>query len=701
MYPGIAIRKRIASLFVIWALLLGLLAARLAYIQVLQHDRFRKLALDQRFYPVPVDARRGAIRDRNGHELAISVSADSIYAVPAEIKDPAEVAAKLSRILGENEGELQRRLTQRQATVWIRRKVDEKIAREVKKLGIPGIGFTEKGQRFYPKDSLAAHLLGIAGIDNQGLEGLEFEYDRYLAGVRGQIEAERDATGREIPGGARRFVPPKDGNDLYLTIDEVIQYVAERELDKAMADTKSKRGIVIAMAPKTGEVLAMASRPTFNPNHFLDYPDINRRNIALTDMYEPGSTFKIITAAAALEEGVVRPDSQFYDPGFIKVEDRVIRCWLPGGHGSENFVEATENSCNPVFASLGINLGVDKFYKYIKAFGFGQPTGIDYPGEASGSLQSPKRVGKVELANIAFGQGISVTPLQLLSAACAIANGGTLMKPMLVKKIVAPDGKVVKEFQPIPVRQVISPSTSRELSSILESVVLNGSGVRAQIPGYRVAGKTGTAEKPEGGRYGDKRISSFLGFAPVDDPAIAVLVVLDEPSSGITYGGVIAAPVFKAIVEDALRYMGIPPSKDVKVKENKDGATGDLTVVPDVRGFNLEDAKVVLDSNGLVMRAEGPPDKVRDQIPKPGARVPYGTTVILYFTSSGRYNEVDLKVTVPDLKGLSMKEAALSLGEIGLRMNATGSGWVVDQDPKPGTEVVRGTVVTVDFAEKQ
>ncbi|MBC7082414.1 MAG: stage V sporulation protein D [Firmicutes bacterium] len=682
-----------------WGAVSFLLMLRLTWLQIVQGDRFRKLALDQRLYPVPVDARRGTIRDRNGRELAVSVSADSIYAVPVEVKDPAGTADTLARILEQDPVSIRNKLTQKAATVWIDRKVDPEKAAAIRKLNLPGIGFTERGQRFYPKDRLAAHILGIAGIDNQGLEGIEVQYDSYLRGTRGQIVSERDATGKEIPGGVSRFIPPVDGNDLYLTIDEVIQYIVERELDRGMAETRAKRGMILAMDPKTGAVLAMAARPTYNPNRYYEYPEAARRNIVVSDVYEPGSTFKIVTAAAALEEGLVKPSDTFFDPGFIRVEDRYVRCWLAGGHGTQTFTEATENSCNVVFATLGMRLGTERFYKYIRAFGFGSPLGIDYPGEAAGLLQPEKNVGLVEIANISFGQGVSVTPVQLLSALNTIANGGTLMRPRLVSRVVAPDGSLVKEFGPEPLRQVISKETARELSLILESVVVNGSGYRARIPGYRVAGKTGTAEKPEAGRYGEKRVASFLGFAPVEDPRISVLVVWDEPNVGISYGGVLAAPTFQAIVRDALRYMEVPPASPVEAEKSGEGAgQPELVAVPDVVGRPAADAaKALVSDFGLQARMKGSGNTVRDQTPRPGARVPRGTTVVLYLDMGELYNEVGEDVTVPDLAGKTMKDVALLLSEVGLRLQAEGTGSATWQDPKPGTRVSRGSIVVVRF----
>ncbi len=573
--------------------------------------------------------------------------------------------------------------------------MDPEKAAVLRKLNLKGIGFAERGQRFYPKDTLAAHVLGIVGIDNQGLEGIEVWYDSFLRGTRGQVRSERDATGKEIPGGVTEFIPPVDGNDLYLTIDEVIQYIVERELDKGMAELKAKRGMILAMDPKTGAVLAMASRPAYNPNRYFEEPDSLRRNPIVSDTYEPGSTFKIVTASASLEERVVRPDDTFFDPGFIKVGDRQVRCWLAGGHGSQTFVEATENSCNVVFATLGNRLGQERFYEYIQAFGFGSSLGIDYPGEATGLLQRPKNVGPVELANISFGQGISVTPIQLLSALCTIANGGTLMRPQLVSKIVDPDGFVVKEFQKDPIRQVISKETSKELSLILESVVVNGSGFRAKVPGYRVAGKTGTAEKPEAGRYSDKRIASFLGFAPVEDPKIAIIVIWDEPDVGISYGGVVAAPTFQAILKDVLRYMEIPPSMPPQTEEPSQESQ--QVIVPNLIGHNPDDAgRLLVAQFGLDVSTKGQGIRVVHQTPAPEAKVKRGTTVILYLDQPESYN-VEGDVIVPNVIGKTMKDVAVILSDLGLRMEAEGTGVAKSSQPQHGTSVKRGAIIQVRF----
>ncbi|NLB74151.1 MAG: PASTA domain-containing protein [Firmicutes bacterium] len=688
-------KKRVGSLFLMWAAVTLFLIGRLFWVQVARNEHYRKLALDQRLYPVPVDARRGTIRDVKGRELAVSVSADAVYAIPADIDDPPETAKQVSKILGLDVEAVRKKLSEPLATVWIDRRVDPEKAAALRKLNLKGIGFAERGQRFYPKDNLAAHVLGIVGIDNQGLEGIEVQYDYFLQGTKGQVRSERDATGKEIPGGITQFIPPVDGNDLYLTIDEVIQYIVERELDKGMAELKAKRGMILAMDPMTGAVLAMASRPAYNPNRYFEEPDSLRRNPIVSDTYEPGSTFKIITAAAALEERIVRPDDTFFDPGFIKVADRYVRCWLAGGHGTQTFTEATENSCNVVFATLGTRLGQERFYRYIQAFGLGSPLGIDYPGEAAGLLQRPKNVGPVELANISFGQGISVTPLQLLSALSAIANGGTLMRPHLVSKIVDPDGLIVKDFREDPIRQVISKETSKELSLILESVIVNGSGFRAKVPGYRVAGKTGTAEKPGAGGYSDKRVASFLGFAPVEDPKIAILVVWDEPDVGISYGGVLAAPAFQSIVKDVLRYMEIPPSVPAETEE-RDSESRQV-IVPNLISRNPDEAARLLAAEfGLNVATRGTGVKIVHQAPAAGAKVQRGATVILYLDEPESYN-VEGEVIVPNVIGRTMKDVAVILSDLGLRMEAEGTGVAKSSVPQHGTSVKIGTVVQVRF----
>ncbi|HYH05056.1 MAG TPA: penicillin-binding transpeptidase domain-containing protein, partial [Bacillota bacterium] len=512
-------KKRIAILLLTVLVLVGCLILRVIYLQVFMAGWLREKAELQRFRALSILPRRGTILDRNRNALAISVDAECVFAVPKEVGiETVQVKKKGSRVSSQEKAEMRRRiahivggvlslepqrverlLSKQASFVWIKRKATfteiENLRRVLKTEKIHGIEISQSPQRFYPQKFLAAQVLGIAGIDNQGLEGLEKHLDRYLQGVAGSDRAEFDTLGRHIPQGERRYIPPVDGKSIYLTIDQNIQFITERELEKAVLDTNSKRGMAITVNPQTGEILSIANYPKYDPNNFKDYPAANRRNALFSDMYEPGSTFKVFTAAAALEEGLVSPDSSFFCSGSIVVDDRRLKCWKAGGHGSQNFIEALENSCNPVFATLGMRLTKETFYKYIKGFGFGKMTGVDFPGETPGMLKPLDKVGNVELANIGFGQGVTVTPIQMVMGVSAIANGGYLLKPQLIKEIRSSDGKLEKSYNTQVVRQVLSSKTSALVRQLMESVVINGSGNKAYLPGYRIAGKTGTAQK--------------------------------------------------------------------------------------------------------------------------------------------------------------------------------------------------------------
>lgn len=673
----------------------GVLIGRLFFIQVVKAGFFQELAEEQRLREVPIDSKRGMILDRKLRPLAISFDADCIYALPPQIKNAEETAKTVAEILGLPRERVYHLITKNSSFEWIKRKATPSEVQTILESRLPGIEVSQKAQRYFPQGSLAGSIIGIAGIDNQGLEGIEKFYDVTLRGVPGSEQAEFDSKGQHIPLGARRYIPPKDGQSIVLTIDDHIQHIAEREIEKAVLEQGAQRGTVVVMDPMSGEVLALANYPSFDPNHYNDYPSANRRNWPLTDQYEPGSTFKIVTAAAALEEGVVRRDSVFFDPGFIIVEDRRLRCWRAGGHGSQTFVEATENSCNPVFATIALRLGKDKFYEYLDKFGFGRQTNIDFPGEGVGIVPPPSRVKSVELATMGFGQGISVTPMQLLRALCAIANGGYLLEPRLVKEIRTPDGELIRKFEKRVTTQVISERTSAELKEILESVVVNGAGNRAQILGYSVAGKTGTAQKPVGGIYGQGRIASFIGFTPVDDPKLAMLVILDEPQAQVKYGGVIAAPVFAAVGRDALHYLGVPP----KVNEagelyNSESA---YKVVPNILRLTKEEAKSILKPLGFSWREIGKGEYIMEQNPKAGAFVPPNTTILLYLDAEAKYNGNESTVLVPDLTGLSTQKAVEVLESLGLKMMSNGEGLAVEQIPPPGARLAPGMTVSVYF----
>lgn len=690
----VTIRKRVAWFFLFVSVIMIGLGCRLMYLQFYRSGWLTENAIDQRIRDIPVEAKRGIIYDRKGRELAVSMSTDSVYAIPAEISNADETAAKLAAILALDQDKLAAKLKKRQAFTWIKRKIEDETAREVKKLNLPGIGLTQEGRRYYPHDQLAAHILGFTGIDSQGLDGVEMTFDSYLRGRPGSIIVEYDARGREIPYASHRFSAPTDGNNIYLTIDLVIQQIIERELEKVMKDTQAKAATIIIMQPKTGEILALANRPDYNPNQFADYPSKLWRNVAVSNAYEPGSTFKILTTSAVLGDKVVKPEERFFDPGGIEVQGRTIHCWKHGGHGSQTFREVVENSCNVGFVTAGLRLGKDPFYKYLNQFGLGKSTGIDLPGEAKGIMIDQNKATPINIATMSMGQSIAVTPIQLLNAVSALANDGLRTRPQIVREIRSKDDELIRGFQPDILNQVIEPDIARLVKSILEGVVTNGSGKNAFIEGYRIAGKTGTAQKVGSGGYmAGKYVASFAGFAPADNPELAMLVVIDEPV-GLYYGGQIAAPVFGAVMKDLLQYLKVTPS----VTENeKVSPQAEHVIVPDLINLLVNDAVKELKKNNLEARIEETGDRVADQIPKPGSRMPQGSSVLLY-TLTPRYNSGD--ITIPDCQGLSLTQSTEILSAVGLAIRPVGSGSVaVKQDPLAGSKAPPGTSVTIFFDE--
>ena len=696
--PGISMRKRVAFLFLFSLAAIGLLILRLGWLQLVRGEELRARGDEARTRDTPIEARRGTIYDRNLKELAVSVNVDSVYAIPIQVKAPEESAKLLSDILGLDYSDLLTRLKQRTWFVWVKRKIDDQASAKIKALRqqgkLAGIGLTQESKRFYPKGNLASSILGITGVDSQGLGGLEYQYDKDLRGTPGRIVAEYDAQGREIPESTYRYIAPVDGNSLVLTIDETLQYMAERDLEQAMVEHQAKKGLVIVMDPNNGEILAMADRPDFDPNHWQDYPEENRRITAVSDTYPPGSVFKPITAAGALEEGVVKMTDTFYCGGSLRVPGALLHCWKSDGHGSESFSDVIKNSCNVGFVQVGLNrLGADKFYKYLKAFGFMDLTGIDLPGEARGIIPKQETVKPVDIATMSFGQTLTTTPIQMATSIAAIANGGKLVKPHLVREIRSPDGRVLQTFGPTEVRRVITEETARELSQAMERVIEEGTGKAAFIEGYHLAGKTGTSQKVVNGRVSsDTYIASFIGFGPADAPRLLVLVVVDEPGAGEHFGGQVAAPVFQAIVRDAYRYLEIPIRYD-PAKAPKDEKP--MVAVPEVVGEELAKAKNDLYQKGLTWRVEGDGDRVVDQLPPGGVQVAQGTTVVLRVGPTGEVGTGE--VLVPSILGKTIREAGEILGSFGLKINPSGSGLAVAQDPLPGVRVPRGTIVNVQF----
>ncbi len=685
---GVLTRKRVGLVLGVTTLMFVLLLGRLVYIQFIWADELGKQALDMRMQDIPIQPRRGVIYDRNGHELALSIDVESVYAIPAQVKDPEESARALSGILNMKYETVLKSLTRKSAFEWVKRKVPDDIAREIKAKNLPGIGFTQESLRVWPKGNLLAQVLGIVGIDNDGLEGLEYQYDRVLRGTQGKFTVEVDAIGEAMPQSQRGYVPAIQGKNLVLTVDEVVQFIVERELDKACKANKADGGLVIAMDPRNGEILGMAMRPTYDPNEYDRYPAANRRITAITDSFPPGSTFKPVTAAAALESGAVSTGDRFYCGGSIKVGPDTLHCWDSTVHGSQSFYEVIQNSCNVGFVQIGLRTGTEKFYKFLDLFGATSATGIDLPGEARGIIVPKDEVKPIDLAVMSFGQTLQLTPVQLIASISAISNGGYTVLPHVVKEITDVDGTIVEVKPSGTVHRVISENTSRELCQALEQVVTKGTGKLAYVSGYRLAGKTGTSNKVIDGKLAQGRyIAWFIGFAPANNPRLALLVMVDEPK-GVFYGSQVAAPVFSSIMKDVLRYLEIPPQDEPQEEV-------DRVVVPNLVGKDVTAAQAGLRERGLLSSKEGPGSRVERQFPVAGARVPPGTSVILY--TEGEDSPPQGKVRVPSLIGLGLTQARLRLSEVGLSMTATGSGFCVSQDPEGGTMVDPGSTVKVTF----
>lgn len=557
-------KKRAIVLSTIIYFALAIIIFRLVDLMILKHQWLTKRANSQYISVKTLNPQRGSIYDRRMRELAINIDADSLYAVPSEIKDVDHLASRLSPIIKVSTRDIRDRILGRKEKdfVWLKRRVDEETSERLRGLTnnskIETMGLRTEPKRFYPKRQTASHILGYTNIDDKGIEGVELQYNEYLRGEVKKVLNERDVHGVVLSDEIEEAIA---GNNIVLTIDEEIQYIVEREIKKAVDEWRARAATAVMMNPITGEILAMANYPTYDPNDPANSDADERRNRAITDLYEPGSTFKTILAATALEEGVVKPYDTFdVSRGFITVGGKAIKD--VHRHGVLTFREVIQKSSNVGAVQIGLRVGKSRYYEYIKRFGFGERTGIDLPGEGSGILRRPERWSATSLASLSFGQEIGVTPLQVLSAYCAIANGGLLMKPYIVSEIISPEGEVIKRINPEIKRRVISSETAGKVRDILKTVVEEGgTGQKAYIKGNSVAGKTGTAQMvdPKTGAYSkSKFVSSFVGFVPADNPVIALIVVVYEPQGGRGFGGTVAAPVFKRIAEDTLTYLEIP-----------------------------------------------------------------------------------------------------------------------------------------------
>ena len=719
----------------------GVSTVRLVNIMVVNGEKYQNEASEQQLYDSLVTAPRGEIYDRNMQVLARSTTAWTVYITPNgihKIDDEADkeyvrktIAENLSQILELEYDKVYEQTGKRSYYVIVKKKIEKSVADKVREFLsdekyedlelVKYVGLDETTKRYYPNDSLASVVLGFVGSDDQGLSGLESYYDNELTGIAGRVVAAKSAAGTDMPLTYERVESAKKGNSLVLTIDSYIQYTAEKYLEAAIAENQiAERGAAIVMNVKTGAVLAMAVKGDFNPNdpftlssadqaqvaEITDEDEkekkenelLNRqwRNKAVSDTYEPGSVFKIVTASIALEENLINESSTFYCSGSTTVAGQHYNCHKLQGHGNQTLAQSVSNSCNPAFITIGQLIGVSTFSKYFKAFGLTEKTGIDLPGEANSTYHAEDKMGPVELSSTSFGQTFNLTPMQLISAAAACVNGGYLVKPHLVEKMLDEDGKVVKTTDTGYKRQVISEKTSKTMRTLMEFVAENGA-KNALASGYRVGAKTGTSQKMSkilstGDTY--LYVGSCVSVAPIDDPEVAVLVILDEPKGDKYYGGVISAPVNGKIMTDILPYLGYEPTYSEEELKNL------ATSVPEVVGDTVDNAKAKLSSVKLRYQIKGNGEKIVKQLPEAGNRILSGGVVILYTEDTG-----DQTVTVPNLVGLTANEVNTAAAQSGINIefsgNTTSSGLKsYNQSVAAGTTVSAGTIVTVYFRDE-
>lgn len=721
------VKKKMLMVLIVFLLGFLYVLGYVVYWQLVCGSELSQAALEQQTRDKTINSKRGAILDRNGNVLAASIAVETLTASPVDVKKNddsiEEISQDIAKIIGEEYTSVYDKLNRNTSYVVIKRKMDKEVGDKVRSYlqdnDVSGFALISDTKRYYPYDNLASHVIGFAGTDNQGLAGIELEYDSYLKGASGRLITASDASGSAMPFDYEKLIDPEDGLNIVLTIDENIQRIAEKYIEQAVEENQLANGACcIVMEVKTGEILAMTTKPDFNLNdpfvltnekvleEINEIPEgeertkkyseeLNKlwRNKAVVDAYEPGSTFKIFTSAMAIEENVITNNELFYCNGYKSVANYNINCWKHGGHGPQTFKRAVQNSCNPAFIEIGARVGTSKFYEYMSGLGFREKTGIDLPGEDIGLMHERSNFNEVELATYSFGQGFTVTPIQMITAVNAIANDGMMIKPHIVKRFIDSDGNVVKEFGKEEIRQIVSASTSKQLREVLESVVSEGSGSGAYIRGYRVGGKTGTSEKIPRGN--DKYVASFIGIAPSDDPEIICLVLLDEPTTGVYFGGIIATPVARSIMEETLTYLGIEPSYTVEELATME------TTVPNVVGMTIEEANKALSSASLKYALDGSGEIVLNQLPKAGVKVNQNSTVMLY-TEEEMQNTT---TTVPNLLNMTVSQAATAVSNAKLNINIVGAGSTTSneavlsykQSIEPGTVVEYGTTITVEF----
>lgn len=696
------IRKRVFALLMMLAFLFSLLTLRIAYLTTARSSELTQRGISQWTREGTVYARRGSILDTNGQTLVISATAYIVSADPRKVSDISLFTQTVCPILDLSEESVTQKLSDRtKASVILKRQVSREKADELRSLQasageavaeqLEALLFDEDVRRAYPRGAFLTQTLGLTNVDSVGQSGLELQYESLLRGTAGVSLRSVDGKSQPIYDSGNLYIEPQDGNSIKLTIDATIQDICEKAMRECYDVNKAQAVHLIAMDPYTGAILAMCSKPDYDPNDpprdQTDALTQLMRIRLISDSYEPGSTFKILTAAAALDAGVTTPEDGFYCSAKITVDGDTIRCW-GSPHKDETMAEALQNSCNPVFVELALRLGTERMYQYLHAFGLGSKTNVDLQGEGSGILIPVQSVKNVDLARIGFGQSVAVTPIQMITAACAVINGGRLMQPYLLKEAIAPDGTVLYRTQPKVVSTPISEETSATMRELLELVVSEGGAKNAAIEGYRIGGKTGTAQVYKDGRIArDVHIGSFLGFAPADDPRIALLVIVDEADVPVDYGGTTAAPFARQILADVLPYLGCKPSSQDEREE---------IAVEDVVGLPLWQARKVIAEQGFCVLDDGAGDTVTAQMPSPGGKLIEGGQVMLYTYTDDPLQTEEL-VCVPDVEGLSIARAASLLRQRGLDMTIEGTGFAIRQEPAAGQYVEQGGVVQVVF----
>lgn len=702
---GALTRRRILTLLCIMCVIFCIIVGQLINLQVVISQDLQARAQTQWTGRSRVSARRGEITDRNGTALALSATAYAVSASPRQVKDPEAFARELAAVLDVDAQTVAQRVADRtKGGVTLKRQVPRETAQALLKrreelraagnTALDGLYLEEDQLRVYPMGAFLTQVLGLTTIDGVGQSGLEKQLDKYLRGKDGLIVSEVDGRGNELPYSVSEYTPPVNGGSVRLTIDAAIQGFAEKAMRECYEVNSAVAVQAVVMDVNTGEVLAMVTKPDYDPNSpprdDVEELTAMMRIRPISDVYEPGSTFKILTSAAALETGVTTPTEGFYCSGSVTVEGSKIRCW-GRPHGAESMAEAIQNSCNPVFVELGLRLGTARLYSYLRAFGLGSRTGIDLEGESAGILIPESSVKTVDLARIGFGQSVAVTPLQLICAVSAVANGGNLMRPYIVKEITDAEGNVVERNEPEVVAKPLKEETSALMRELLWAVVDRGGGKNARIEGIKVAGKTGTAQIYRDGVISrDAHIGSFIGFAPADSPRVAVLVVVHESALRPDYGSVTAAPYARQILADTLNYLGIYPEGSAGT------ASAEMVEVPDATGLGASEAVTLLREAGLDALIDGAGQKVVGQLPSAGAAMVKGSQVLLYLEQEQRQEETD--VEVPDVSGMSIVEASRLLASCALGMRIEGSGLACAQSPAAGERVPVGRDVTVSFA---